>query len=504
MLEKVDLKKKLSKEDYKKQIVTLKQELTDLDGPIKEAGMPVIILFEGWGGAGKGNMIQKLILNFDPRWFKVENIQPPTQAELREPSMWRYWQNIPAAGQLSIMDRSWYQEVSTRRIEDHIDELTNVRHMNEINSFERGLTENGYLIIKFFIHITQKEQKERMQKLAGHKSTAWRVSDLDWKRNKNYDRWYDAFEQMLEYTNTADAPWNVISGMDEHACTVDVFRVVRDTIKTALKLHSDKKEAAGTASSVILPGQYRFIQMPLLKDVDLNKSLSEADYRVRLKKEQDRLAHLHNRLYLEKIPVIIAYEGWDAGGKGGNIKRVSEALDPRGYQVMPIAAPTKEEKDRHYLWRFWTRLPKDGHVAIFDRTWYGRVMVERIEGFCSVSDWQRAYGEINDFERQLYDWGAIVLKFWIHIDSDEQLKRFTERQNTPEKQWKITDEDWRNRDKWPQYEEAVNDMLKYTSTDFAPWHIIEGNDKYYARIRTLEIINDTVEQRLAENKKRHR
>jgi polyphosphate kinase 2 (PPK2 family) len=219
-----------------------------------------------------------------------------------------------------------------------------------------------------------------MQKLAGHKSTAWRVSDLDWKRNKNYDRWYDAFEQMLEYTNTADAPWNVISGMDEHACTVDVFRVVRDTIKTALKLHSDKKEAAGTASSVILPGQYRFIQMPLLKDVDLNKSLSEADYRVRLKKEQDRLAHLHNRLYLEKIPVIIAYEGWDAGGKGGNIKRVSEALDPRGYQVMPIAAPTKEEKDRHYLWRFWTRLPKDGHVAIFDRTWYGRVMVERIEG----------------------------------------------------------------------------------------------------------------------------
>ena len=253
-----------------------------------------------------------------------------------------------------------------------------------------------------------------------------------------------------------------------------------------------------------MPGQYNFVKEPLLKDIDMSVKVEEEEYRKQLKKEQDRLSHLHNKLYLEKIPVIIAYEGWDAAGKGGNIKRVSEALDPRGYEVMPIAAPSKEEKDRHYLWRFWTRLPKDGHVAIFDRTWYGRVMVERIEGFCTTDDWQRAYGEINDFERQLYDWGAIILKFWINIDNDEQLRRFTERQNTPSKHWKITDEDWRNRDKWPQYEEAVDDMIKYTSTDFAPWHIIAGNDKYSARLQTLEIINDTIEKALAANKKRHR
>ena len=504
MLEKVDLKRKVSKEDYKAQIGTLKQELTDLDGPIKAAGMPVIILFEGWGGAGKGNVIRKLILNFDPRWFKVENTQAPTQAELREPSMWRYWQNIPAAGQMSIMDRSWYQEVSAHRIEGHVDDLTNVRHMNEINSFERGLTENGYHIIKIFIHITQKEQKERMQKLADHKSTAWRVSDLDWKRNKNYDKWYDVFEQTLEYTNTTYAPWNAVSGMDEHTCLIDVFTIVRDSIRTALKLREEKKDTSNATSSIIMPGQYNFVAEPLLKDVDMSQKLEEEEYRKILKKEQDRLSHLHNKLYLEKIPVVIAYEGWDAAGKGGNIKRVSEALDPRGYEVMPIAAPSAEEKNRHYLWRFWTRLPKDGHVAIFDRTWYGRVMVERIEGFCTPADWQRAYGEINDFERQLYDWGAIILKFWINIDNDEQLRRFKERQNTPSKQWKITDEDWRNRDKWPQYEEAVNDMIKYTSTDFAPWHIIAGNDKYHARVQTLETINDTIESVLAANKKRNR
>ena len=236
--------------------------------------------------------------------------------------------------------------------------------------------------------------------------------------------------------------------------------------------------------------------MPELKDVDMDKKLSEEEYRTLLKKEQKKLAENHNKLYLHKIPMIIAYEGWDAAGKGGNIKRVSAALDPRGYEVMPIASPTKEEKDRHFLWRFWTRLPKDGHIAIFDRTWYGRVMVERLEGFCTPADWQRAYGEMNDFERQLYDWGAIIIKFWINITNDEQLARFKARQADPAKQWKITDEDWRNREKWDQYEVAVNDMIRYTSTDFAPWHIIAGNDKYYARIQALQIINDMIGERL--------
>ena len=224
------------------------------------------------------------------------------------------------------------------------------------------------------------------------------------------------------------------------------------------------------------------------------KELSDEEYKEKLDKLQDRLSELHNRLYRKRVPLIIAYEGWDAAGKGGNIKRVSAALDPRGYVVEPIASPTPDEKDRHFLWRFWKRLPKDGHIVIFDRTWYGRVMVERIEGFCTTADWQRAYGEMNDFERQLYDWGAIILKFWIHIDQDTQLARFNDRQNTPEKQWKLTEEDWRNREKWPQYEEAIDEMLQKTSTENAPWDIIESNDKKYARIKTLKIVIKALEK----------
>lgn len=504
MLEKADLKKKMDKEEFKEKIGLLREKLAALDGPIKENALPVIILFEGWEGAGKGSVISKLILNFDPRWFTMVNTQPPTQPELREPVMWRHWLTIPEAGQLSVMDRSWYQEVSTLRIENSTDELTNVRHMNEINNFERGLTDNGYLIIKFFLHISQKEQRARMDRLLKNKSTRWRVSERDERSCRQYDQYYDAYEQMLEYTNTPNAPWHVVPGMDERTCLYQVFDTVSTAIQTALALKKEKDAAAKQESRIIMPGQYHFMPVKKLSETDLSKAISEEEYRLEIKKEQDKLSRLHNKLYLKKIPVIIAYEGWDAAGKGGNIKRVSEALDPRGYEVMPIAAPSGEEKNRHYLWRFWKRLPKDGHVAIFDRTWYGRVIVERIEGFCAPADWQRAYGEINDFERQLYDWGAIVLKFWIHIDSEEQLRRFQERQETPSKQWKITDEDWRNREKWKQYEEAVDDMMQYTSTDFAPWHVIEGNDKKYARVQTLKLINRAIEERLSETKKRHR
>ena len=322
------------------------------------------------------------------------------------------------------------------------------------------------------------------------------MTDKDRLMIDHYTQAYAPFDSMLAYTNRPYAPWHLVSGTDSHTAILEVFQTVVDEVTKALKLKDERDRDAANLSAVIDPGQYNFVTMPELKDVDMDKKLSEEEYRTLLKKEQKKLAENHNKLYLHKIPMIIAYEGWDAAGKGGNIKRVSAALDPRGYEVMPIASPTKEEKDRHFLWRFWTRLPKDGHIAIFDRTWYGRVMVERLEGFCTPADWQRAYREMNDFERQLYDWGAIIIKFWINITNDEQLTRFKARQADPAKQWKITDEDWRNREKWDQYEVAVNDMIRYTSTDFAPWNIIAGNDKYYARIQALQIINGMIEDRL--------
>ena len=238
---------------------------------------------------------------------------------------------------------------------------------------------------------------------------------------------------------------------------------------------------------------------PSLRDADLTRSITPEEYKEELKRLQEKLAALHNKIYRKRIPVVICYEGWDAAGKGGNIRRLAYPLDPRGFDVIPIASPTPGELARHYLWRFWTRLPRSGHVTIFDRSWYGRVMVERIEGYCGEDDWKRAYGEINEFEKALVDYGTIVLKFWIHIDPETQLERFELRQNTPEKQWKITDEDWRNRDKWPLYETAVEEMLQKTSTAYAPWHIIESVDKKYARIRVLRIVTDTLEQAVNEH-----
>ena len=248
----------------------------------------------------------------------------------------------------------------------------------------------------------------------------------------------------------------------------------------------------------LLQNVFPLVPMPLLSEVPLDKEIETDEYRKELKELQNRLGELHNRLYRKKVPVIIAYEGWDAAGKGGNIKRIAGALDPRGYEVHPIASPEPHEKARHYLWRFWTRLPKTGHIAIFDRTWHGRVMVERLEGFCSENDWMRAYNEINEFEKELHDWGAVIIKFWVQIDKDTQLERFNERQNTPEKQWKITDEDWRNRDKWDAYETAVNEMIQKTSTSYAPWHILESVDKKYARIKALKIVVEELEKVLGE------
>ena len=287
----------------------------------------------------------------------------------------------------------------------------------------------------------------------------------------------EVYDQFLCDTNHSTAPWYIVDAKDKKWAQLQILETIVQGIDTAF---------ANSALSVpLLQNAFPLKPISRLDEVSLDKSLTDEEYERLLDLYQKRLKELHNELYRKKIPVIIAYEGWDAAGKGGNIKRITEALDPRGYEVHPIASPEPHEKSRHYLWRFWNRLPKTGHVAIFDRTWYGRVMVERLEGFCSKNDWQRAYVEINEFEKELSDWGAIIVKFWVQIDKDTQLARFKERENTPEKRWKITDEDWRNREKWDSYEEAVNEMLEKTNTSYAPWHILESNDKKYARIGIL-------------------
>lgn len=342
--------------------------------------------------------------------------------------------------------------------------------------------------MKFFFQIDEKEQRKRLEDLLQEKNTKWRVGQDDLWQNKNYDKCLQVYDRYLEDTNQSTAPWYLIDSKSKKWAELQMLEILIKGIDTALMNSSH--------AVPILQNPFRLKNMPKLAEISLDKTLTETEYREQLKACQNRLRELHNELYRKKIPVIIAYEGWDAAGKGGNIKRIAAALDPRGYEVHPIASPEPHEKARHYLWRFWNRLPKDGHIAIFDRTWYGRVMVERLEGFCSENDWQRAYNEINEFEKELSDWGAVVIKFWVQIDKDTQLERFTLRQNTPEKQWKITDEDWRNREKWDLYEDAVNEMLQKTSTSFAPWFVLESNDKKYARIKALKTVISEIEKKL--------
>lgn len=479
------------KEAYKAQATTLKTRLRALEQEIKEKKLPVIILFEGWGASGKGYVISKTINCLDPRSYKVYSTVKPTEAEKRMPIMHRFWENIPEKGKLCIFDRSWYQEIVPAALEDKVTEEEIVERMNMANVFERQLTDDGYLIIKIFLQIDRQEQKRRFKKLLNSKDTNWRVTDLDLKRNRNYDKYFVEYDKMLEYTNTEYSPWTVINSDNKYRTVCEVFKTIIAAVDDRLM---NRPLSIGENPKRKIPKEiFTMATKAPLSLIKLDKTLSEDIYAEELKKQQKRLSKLHQRLYSQKLPVVICFEGWDAAGKGGTIRRIASALDPRGFEAVPIAAPEPRELNRHYLWRFWQHLPKTGHVVIFDRTWYGRVMVERLEGITDEKRWRAAYQEINEFENNLFESGILVLKFWMHIDKDEQLRRFNDRMNTPEKRWKITDEDWRNREKWDQYEIAVNEMLQKTSTDFAPWHIIENNDKKYGRIRTLNIINDTIE-----------
>lgn len=476
-------------QEIKERLSRAREKLYELQMKIKEHKLPVLVLFEGWGAAGKGSTIGKVIKNIDPRFFKVATMSAPTEEEKRRPFLYRYMKQIPEAGKFTLLDSGWMEETVKDCLEEKLDDENYAERINSIKRFERQLTDNGYLVLKFFMHIDHEEQTKRIQKLLGEKDTQWRVGGFDKWQNEHYKKCRKVFDRYLSDTNLSAAPWYIIDASEKKWAELQVLEIMIGGIETAMQ---------NSAHSVpILQNVFPLVKMPKLNEIQLvDKVINDADYKTELKRLQSKLRDLHNRVYRKRVPVIIAYEGWDAAGKGGNIKRITEALDPRGFEVFPIASPEPHEKARHYLWRFWTRLPKDGHVAIFDRTWYGRVMVERLEGFCSENDWRRAYNEMNEFEKELSDWGAVIIKFWVQIDKDTQLQRFTDRQNNPEKQWKITDEDWRNREKWDDYEKAVNEMLQKTSTAYAPWYILESVDKKYARIKALEIVIKEIEKAL--------
>ncbi len=455
---------------------------------VKEKKLPVLVLTEGWGTSGKGSCIGKIIKNIDPRFFKVASMEKTSEEELRKPFLYRHFIQIPEAGKFQFLDSGWMDEITADRLHKRITKEEYADRISSIKRFERQLTDNGYLVMKFFLHISQKEQEKRISRLLQQKDTKWRVSRNDQWQNTHYEKCFDVYDEYLTDTNLPATPWYIIDAKSRKWTELQILETLTQGIEIALN---------NRAQSVpLLQNTFPLVPMPKLSEIPLSQTIDDTLYKKQLKQLHSRLGELHNRLYHKKLPVVIAYEGWDASGKGGNIKRLTGALDPRGFEVHPIASPEPHEKARHYLWRFWKRVPKDGHIAIFDRTWYGRVMVERLEGFCSENDWMRAYNEINEFEKELHDWGAVIIKFWVQIDKNTQLQRFTDRQNTPEKQWKITDEDWRNREKWDQYEAAVNEMIQKTSTIYAPWHVLESVDKKYARIKALQIVVEELEKAL--------
>lgn len=507
MLEKIDLNKKIEKKESKAVIEKLSTKLSYLQRICKEKQIPIAIVFEGFGASGKGTMINQLIQPLDPRGFLVYSIQRPTDEEIKRPYLCRFFSKLPSKGRITLFDRSWYRKV----LNDRIDKITSKEELecafDDINNFEKLLTDDGMIIIKFFLYITKKEQKERFDKLMKSKETAWRVKKRDLRQNEQYRGYLKMNNEMLENTDTKNAPWTIIEAMDFNYAQVKVMKMVVARLEEELLKRNDLLKVQNQVTRIgnteldisTYPNEMEYdedVRTHVLAGIDLSKDISKEDYKKKLHKLGKKLALLHSDMHRKKVSVILVFEGWDASGKGGAIKRITKNLDPRGYEVIPISAPNDIERAHHYLWRFYNRFPKAGHLAIYDRSWYGRVLVERVEGFCSEEEWRRAYHEINEMEKHLHNSGALILKFWLHIDKDEQERRFKARQLNPEKTWKITKEDWRNREKWDEYVNAIDEMLVKTSTTYAPWVVIEGNSKHYARIKVLETVVEAVEKHL--------
>lgn len=480
MLEKINLKRKMSKKDYEKKFADLSVQVGALQRALRDAQIPVIIVFEGFRGTLRGELINKLLSVMDPRGFRVYSASKTTEEQKMQPFFTAFWQQLPTKGAISLYHRAWYFLKNEHDVGDP-DEASSwyeIEH-EQINSFEKELTEEGYAIVKIFAHISEKKQEKNSKKIDKIYGNGWGNLAPGGVEGIDYKAYYKVYEKMLEETDTVEAPWHIVPLEDMRVGVIAAFNIIIDTFERALQKKKQKKtRTIYFKKDSAVPN--------ILSTFDLTKDISKQDYLVKLKEYQKKLESLQYELYKKKISTIIGFEGWDAGGKGGVIKRFTSALDPLGYAVNPVGPPNDWEKSFHYLWRFWQHIPKVGELAIFDRTWYGRVLVERVEHFAAVDEWRRAYQEINDMEAQWDKQGIIVNKFWLQIDKEEQYKRFEAREKDPNKTWKITPDDWRNRDKWDAYVDAVNEMLYRTDTKAAPWTVIEANSKYYARLKVLE------------------
>jgi polyphosphate:AMP phosphotransferase len=449
---------------------------------------PVLIVIGGVEGAGKGETVNLLLEWMDPRYIQVRAFPEPSDEERERPPMWRFWRALPPRGKIGILFGGWHTDPIVRRVERDLSSSGLDQQIQRIVRFERMLVDEGALLLKFWFHISKEKQRERLKALSKDPHTAWRVTKFDWKRFKRYDEYRTVSEHYIRQTSSGEAPWIVVEGTEARYRGLTVGKEVLEAMRERL---DEKKPATHPdRTPPLLPA---IDGRDVLQQLDFVKRVGKPRYEKQLERWQGRLATLTRDPRFRKHAVAAVFEGSDAAGKGGAIRRITGALDARQYEVIPIAAPTEEERAQPYLWRFWRHVPRSGRFTIFDRSWYGRVLVERVEGFADEADWMRAYAEINDFENQLARSRISIVKFYLAVTKEEQLKRFHDRERTEFKRFKITDDDWRNRKKWDAYRRAACDMVDRTSTDFAPWHLVPSNDKHLARIQILKTLCRTIE-----------
>lgn len=494
MFESAELGHKIKKSAYKKEVPALREELLNVQMELTEsAAFQVIILVDGLVGAGRGSTVNLLNEWMDPRHVQTHGMAEPTDEELDRPMMWRFWRALPPKGKIGVFLGSWYTWPILNRAHGRTKDANLEQSLDRARKLEKMLVDEGALLIKLWFHLSKEKQKDRLKSLEKDPATSWKVTKQDWKHYKMYDTFREVHEKAIRHTSTGEAPWLIIEGEDAYYRNLTVGKLVLSAIRERLDLKIQPPQDA--LGPPLMPS---IDNVHVLKTMDMTQALTKENYRAKLKKYQKRLNLLTRDPKFKYTTVLAVFEGNDAAGKGGAIRRITGALDARGFQVIPIAAPTEEERAQPYLWRFWRHLPRKGRVIIFDRSWYGRVLVERVEQFCSKNDWMRAYSEINEFEAQISRHRIVVIKFWLAITEDEQLRRFQDRVQTGFKRFKITEEDWRNRDKWEEYERAVADMVDRTSTLHAPWVLVEANSKYFARIKVIKTLCEKIEAKLKE------
>jgi polyphosphate:AMP phosphotransferase len=502
MFQTAELGLSVPKREYKQRALALRENLLALQYQLRKDGsFPVLIDFAGVRGAGKGGSANLLNEWMDARWIRTQAFNEEDLRERRRPYFWRFWMNLPPKGQIGIHLSGRYSQPLLGYVYGKTDRDEFLHQLERINIFEKAQADDGAMLLKYWMHISKDVQKKRLEALQDDPLRSWRMSPIDWQHWEMYEQFIEAAELIITHTNTGHAPWEIIEGEDVHFRSLRMGEILQQSLerhlmKAEIRRRYQQEMEQELAAHNAEAGAGRVTPLPrtIMDELDLSLKLDKPEYKRRRAEAQARLAHLQQKAMQQGMTLMLVFEGPDAAGKGGTIRQITHALDARYYKVHPFAAPTDTERKHHYLWRFWRCVPRSGRVTIFDRSWYGRVLVERIEGFAREDEWRRAYAEINDFEEQLIEGGIVLLKFWIHISKDEQLARFKSREKTPHKQWKLCDEDWRNRERWNDYALAAHEMIQQTSVQNSPWILVENENKPYGRVKVLEAICDALEK----------